>query len=128
MSQSSSCCGCIKPKCIALFIGIAGTFLLTYGLVRVMRNYTATPDLTAARMETRVKNLKELHAEENKVLTEYAWQNKDKGIVRVPVEQATKIALAEWQNPKAARAQMIARVHKLNEAPPAAAAPAAPTK
>jgi hypothetical protein len=109
-----------------LFVGIAGTFLLTYGLVRVMKSYTATPDLTAARAETRAKNLKELHAEEHKTLTEYAWQNKDKGIVRVPIDQATKIALVEWQDPKAARAQMIARAHKLNAAPPAAAAPATP--
>ena len=120
MSQSSSCCGCVKPKYIAWFVGIAGTFLLTYGFIQVMRSYTATPDLTAARASERAKNLKELRADENKALTEYAWQNKEKGFVRIPIDQAAKIALVEWQNPKAARAELIKRVQKLNAVPPKA--------
>jgi hypothetical protein len=114
MSKSSSCCSCISPKCIAWFVGIAGTFLITYGFVKVMRNYTATPDLTAARAAERAKNLKELRAEENKMLTEYAWQNKDKGFVRVPVDRAIELTLAEYKDPKALRAEMIKRVQKLN--------------
>ncbi len=125
MSKSSSCCSCISPKCIAWFVGIAGTFLITYGFVKVMRNYTATPDLTAARAAERAKNLKELRAEENKVLTEYAWQNKDKGFVRVPVDRAIELTLAEYKDAKALRELMIKRVEKLNEAPPKA--PEAPS-
>ncbi|MCD6050596.1 MAG: hypothetical protein K0Q55_1999 [Verrucomicrobia bacterium] len=123
MSKSSSCCGCISPKCIAWCIGIVGTFLITYGFVRVMRNYTATPDLTAARATERAKNLKDLRAEENKVLSEYAWQNKEKGFVRVPVDRAIELTLAEYKDPKALRAEMLKRVEKLNEAPPAPPAP-----
>lgn len=117
--SESGCCGC-KPKYIAWFVGIAGTFLITYGLIQVMRDYTATPDLTVQRAEVRFKNLKELRGQEHTVLTEYAWQNKDKGFIRIPIEEAEKIVLKEWQNPKAARAKMIARVKKLNEAPPKA--------
>lgn len=123
MSKSSSCCSCISPKCIAWFVGIAGTFLITYGFIQVMRNYTATPDLTAARAAERAKNLKDLRADENKALTEYAWQNKDKGFVRVPVDRAIELTLAEYQDPKALRALMIKRVEKLNEAPPPAPVP-----
>lgn len=120
MSKSSSCCGCISPKCIAWFVGIAGTFLITYGFVQVMRNYNKAPDLTGARAAERAKNLKELRAEENKVLTEYAWQNKEKGFVRLPVNRALELTLAEYKDPKALRAEMIKRVHKLNEEPPKA--------
>jgi hypothetical protein len=123
MSKSSSCCSCISPKCIAWFVGIVGTFLITYGFIQVMHNYTATPDLTAARAAERAKNLKDLRAEENKTLSEYAWQNKDKGIVRVPVSRAIELTLAEYKDPKALRELMIKRVEKLNEAAPAAPAP-----
>ena len=123
MSKSSSCCGCISPKCIAWAVGIIGTFLITYGFVRVMRNYTATPELTAARAEERAKNLRELRAEENKALSEYAWQNKEKGFVRLPVDRAMELTLAEYNNPQALRAEMLKRVQKLNEAPPAPPAP-----
>jgi 5,10-methenyltetrahydromethanopterin hydrogenase len=115
--SESNCCGC-KPKYIAWFVGIAGTFLITYGFIQVMRNYTATPDLTASRAAERAKNLKELHAEENKVLNEYAWQNKDKGFVRVPTARAMELILAEYQNPKEIHAEMVKRVEKLNEPPP----------
>ena len=123
MSKSSSCCGCVSPKCIAWVVGILGTFLITYGFVRVMRNYTATPELTAARAEERAKNLRELRAEENKALSEYAWQNKEKGFVRLPVDRAMELTLAEYNNPQALRAEMLKRVQKLNEAPPAPPAP-----
>lgn len=112
--SESNCCGC-KPKYIAWFVGVVGTFLITYGFIQVMRNYTATPDLTAARASERVKNLKELHAEENKVLTEYAWQDKNKGFVRLPIERAMELTLKEYQNPEAAHADMAKRVEALNK-------------
>lgn len=38
-------------------------------------------------------DLKKLHAEENALLTNYAWVDKQAGVVRIPVEQAITISV-----------------------------------
>jgi len=40
--------------------------------------------------------------------------------VRLPIAEAKKLALRDWQNPAAARSNLIARVEKATAAPPKA--------
>ena len=46
--------------------------------------------------------------------------------MRLPIAEAMKLALREWQNPAAARSNLIARVEKATAAPPTAPAKPSP--
>jgi hypothetical protein len=68
------------------------------------------------RAENRMKKLKEERDEDAKNLTTYAWIDKNKGTVRVPIERAMELTLADLASKKPAPAYPIA-------SPVAAAAP-----
>src|SRR5688572_1208384 len=101
-------------------IGILGTFLLVALLVLAMRHYTRPAPVGANRVEERFKFLQDQRAADAKALTEYDWTDKEKGIVRLPVQRAVELTLQEWQNAAAARANLISRVEKATAAPPKA--------
>jgi hypothetical protein len=119
--KTDSCCE--KGRCTAYVLGILGTFLLMAGLVWLMRHYTQPAPLDADRTAERIKNLKEMRAANEEALNNYAWQDQAKGLVRLPVARAMDITLQEWQNPAAARSNLIARMEKAT-----APAPKAPEK
>lgn len=68
------------------------------------------------RAQDRVKKLKDLRDEDAKALTTYAWIDKNKGTLRVPIERAMELTVSELANKKPASAGPIAT-------PPASAAP-----
>ncbi len=104
----------------AYAVGILGTFLIVALLVLAMRHYTQPAPVGANRIEERHKFLREQRAGDAKALSEYDWIDKDKGIVRLPVQRALELTLQEWQNPAAARSNLILRVDKATAAPPKA--------
>ncbi|MEP6663569.1 MAG: hypothetical protein ABJC04_07880 [Verrucomicrobiota bacterium] len=120
--KTDSCCA-EKSRCTAYVLGILGTFLLMAGLVWLMRHYTQPAPLGAERALERIKNLKEMRAADFDAVNNYGWQDQAKGLVRLPVARAMEITLQEWQNPAAARADLIARMEKAT-----APAPKAPEK
>jgi hypothetical protein len=71
------------------------------------------------RAQNREKKLKDLRDEDAKALTGYAWIDKTKGSVRIPIERAMQIAITDLANKKPTAAGPIAS--------PAAEASAAPT-
>src|SRR5437899_8339359 len=105
----------------AYAIGILGTFLIVAMLVLAMRHYTQPAPVGANRVEERYKFLQDQRAADAKALNEYDWMDRDKGIVRLPVQRALELTLQEWQNPAAARSNLISRVEKATAAPPKAA-------
>jgi hypothetical protein len=109
MNSESSC---QKTRVTANVLAILGTFLVMALLVGLMRHYTATPSLTADRAAERMKILADFKAANAPFLEKYDWQDKDKGIVRVPVERAKELVLEEWQNPAAARSNLMERAAK----------------
>src|SRR5205807_10015694 len=109
-----------KARTAALAIGGLGTFLIVALLVAAMRHSTRPEPVGANRVEERYKNLQEQRAADAKALNEYDWQDKDKGIVRLPIQRAVELTLQEWQNPAAARSNLISRVEKATAAPPKA--------
>lgn len=124
--ESQSCCatdGCCKSRFVITGVVILGTFLIAAGLVWAMIHYTAPAPLTEDRAALRRKNLSELRALNAEALANYGWVDQAKGIVRLPIEHAMKLTIAEWQNPAAGRANLIAR-----EAKATAVAPKAPEK
>ena len=104
----------------AYAIGILGTFLIVAMLVLAMRHYTRPEPVGANRVEERYKFLQDQRAADAKALNEYDWIDKEKGIVRLPVQRAVELTLQEWQNPAAARSNLISRVEKATAAPPKA--------
>ena len=68
--------------------------------------------MVADRAADRSKALAEIRAEENHCLTTSAVIDAKRGIVRLPIETAMKIAAQQGQNPAAARADLNARSDK----------------
>ncbi len=108
---------------LAYLIGILGALLIVAALVWAMQHYTQPPPLGAERVAQRKKALAEMRAAEANDLGSYGWVDQAKGVVRLPIDEAMKLTLREWQHPAAARSNLIARVQKAT-----AVAPAAPSK
>jgi hypothetical protein len=77
------------------------------------------------RAEARAKKLKDAREEDSKALTSYAWIDKNKGTVRLPIDRAMELTVADLANKKPAPAYAIA-VPESSAAPggTAAASPA----
>jgi hypothetical protein len=81
----------------------------------------------AARNEVRVKNLADLKTENEAKLHSYAWVDRAKGKIQIPIEEAMKLVLAEIGGKKPTATYPIVVVESAMSAPaPAAPAPAAP--
>ena len=107
---------------LAYLIGILGSFLIIGALVWAMQRYTQPPPLGEDRVALRKKALADLRAAEASELDSYGWVDQGKGIVRLPIAEAMKLTLRDWQNPAAARSNLIARVEKATAVPPPAPA------
>lgn len=73
------------------------------------------------RALNRDKKLKDLRDEDAKALTSYAWIDKNKGSVRIPIERAMELAVTELANKKPTAAGPIATPSPEGSAAPTAA-------
>ena len=103
---------------LAYAAGILGSFLIAAALVWAMHRYTQPPPLGTDRAAERAKALAEMRAAETEALQTTAWVDAGKGIVRLRIEDAMQLVLREWQNPAAARSNLIVRVEKATAPPP----------
>ncbi len=108
------------PASCAYGVAIVGSFLIVAGLVWIMFHFTRPEPLGEDRAVARRKALKELRASNEEILNNpnYVWQDPAKGVVRLPIDRAMALALQLWQNPAAARSNLIARVEKATAVPP----------
>jgi hypothetical protein len=74
---------------ILLFLGLVA-------LLVVQREHVQTYD--EVRKEHRLKNLAELNGENERILTQYHWVDKAKGVVGIPINRAMSLVLAELQS------------------------------
>ena len=111
---------------LAYLFGILGSLLIVAALVWAMQRYTQPPPLGEDRVAQRRKALADLRAAEATELENYGWVDQAKGVARLPIAEAMKLALRDWQNPAAARSNLIARVEKATAVPPAAPAKPSP--
>jgi hypothetical protein len=112
-----------KCNCSALCaysVAVIGCFLIVAGLVWVMYFYTRPEPLGEDRATVRRKTLADVRTADAEVLNNpnYVWQDQTKGIVRLPLEKAKDLSLELWQDPAAARSNLIARVEKAFYVPP----------
>ena len=76
---------------ILLFCGFV-IFLVSQG--------QSIPNVEEVHAQTRLKNLADLNSENQKVLTQYRWMDKSKGVVGVPIDRAMDLVLVELQSIK----------------------------
>ncbi len=117
MNPERKCdCGAV----CAYSVAVIGSFLIVAGLVWVMYSYTRPEPLGEDRADVRRKTLAEVRDADAEVLNnpKYVWQDQSKGMVRMPLKDAMDLSLRLWQNPAAARSNLIARVEKAFYVPP----------
>ena len=83
-----------------------------------------TTDYEQKRAADRMAKLKTLREQDNQALTGYAWVDKTKGTVRIPIERAMELAMVDLARKKPAPAGPIAT--PAPEAPAASAGVATP--
>ncbi len=117
MSDERKCNG---PAVCAYSVAVIGSFLIVAGLVWLMNVYTRPEPLGEDRAAVRRKALADVRTADAEALNNpnYVWQDQTKGIVRLPIEKAKDLSLQLWQNPAAARANLIARAEKAFYVPP----------
>jgi len=102
----------------AYLAGIVGALLIVGALSWAMYNYMQPEPLGKNRAEERAKALAELQAADNDALNNVGWVDQGKGLVRLRIQDAMDIVEREWQNPPAARSNLVARAEKANPPPP----------
>lgn len=117
-TENNSCCGWRGwPTLLAAL----GACLIFAALVWVTKEYTLpTTAADEARKVERAKARAELTAAETEALNNVGWIDQPKGVVRLPIADAMKLAEQEWQNPAQARSNLFARVEKATALPPKA--------
>jgi hypothetical protein len=107
----------------AAALGFVIACLILAALILEMKHSAHLPAIDADSAAARIKALAELRTAESNALNNLGWIDQNRGIVRLPISVALQITETEWQNPAAARSNLIARVEKAT-----ASAPAAPVK
>jgi len=112
-----------KTRVGAYVVGLLGTFLIVALLVHFMQTYAQAPSIAATRAAERMQILSDFKGANDPLLEKYDWQDQAKGFVRVPIERAKELILQEWQDPVAARSNLMARAAKEFAVPPKAPPP-----
>jgi hypothetical protein len=76
---------------VLLFCGFA-VFLVSQG--------QSIPNVEELHAQARLKNLADLNTENQKVLTQYHWVDKSKGVVGIPIDRAMELVLAQLRSNK----------------------------
>jgi hypothetical protein len=114
--MNSECNG--QRSVLAYIVGLLGCFLIVAALVWAMQIYTRPAPLGEDRNAVRAKALRELRAAEAEALENPAYIDPAKGLVRLRIVDAMSMVERDWQNPAAARSNLIARVEKATYVPP----------
>ena len=88
--------------------------------VKLLTGLAPLPEEDAARAAERAKAYADLQAENAKKLETYAWADKAKGAVQIPIERAMELAIAELNSKQPAPAGPIATPAPSPETSPAA--------
>jgi hypothetical protein len=114
-----------SPAPFSTWIGVVLLFAL-FGVIvlAVVGPAPRGDNYEQMRAEARAKKLKDARDEETKALTGYAWVDKAKGTVRLPINRAMELSVAELANKKPASAYAIATPEP--SAAPGGAAAASP--
>jgi hypothetical protein len=110
-----------------VLVGGMVLLLLFVVAVKLLTGLAPVPDEDAARAAERAKAYADLQTENTKKLGTYAWVDKAKGTLQIPIDRAMDLAIAELNSKQPAPAGPIATPAPSPEASPAASpSPATP--
>jgi hypothetical protein len=120
--------GAQSPAPFSTWVGVVLLFAL-FGVivVAVIGPAPRGDSYEQMRAEARTKKLKDARDEEAKALTGYAWIDKNKGTVRLPIDRAMELTAVDLANKKPAPAYAIAVPESAAAPGGAAAASPAPS-
>jgi hypothetical protein len=87
-------------------------------LVVAVKFLVNVPAVDADRDVVRTKALSEIRTVEASSLNTVGWADEARGIVRLPIDTAIQLTLTNWQDPAAARADLIARAERADAPAP----------
>jgi hypothetical protein len=92
---------------------VAACFLFA-ALVAIVKFSASAPGIEAERAAVISKALFEIRTNEIASLNNAGWVDQQHGVVRLPIETAMQMAERDWQNPAAARTNLISRAENAN--------------
>ena len=107
------------------FAGLIIVLLFAVLVALLVWQRQGIPTVEDVRKEERLKILADLNAENQKILTQYRWIDKSKGIVGIPIDRAMNLVLADLKANKPHAAGPIATPAPAATPAPNAAQPAA---
>jgi len=114
-----------SPAPFSTWLGVVLLFTLFGAIVLAIIGPTPRGDTyEKIRAENRIKKLKDARDEDAKALNAYAWIDKSKGTVRLPVKRAMELTIADLAGKKPAVAGPIATPETAAVPGGAAASPA----
>jgi hypothetical protein len=81
-----------------VFAGVVLVLLFGGLIALVVWQRQGIPTHDEEQRAKRIKNLADLSAENQKVLTQYHWVDKNKGVVGVPIDRAMQLVLSDLQS------------------------------
>ncbi len=108
-------------------IGLIALALFLIGTVALLSFSGPTPDEGAARSQERTKAYAELQAENKMRLETFAWADKAKGSVQIPIDLAIQLTLPRLQNKQPTPADPIIVAAQVAAPEPAASPEAGAT-
>jgi len=91
--------GAQSPAPFSTWLGVVLLFALFGAIVVAVIGPSPRGDTyEQMRAEARAKKLKDAHDEDAKALTTYAWVDKNKGTVRLPIDRAMELTVADLAN------------------------------
>ena len=118
-----------SPAHLSTWLGIVLLFAL-FGVIvlAIIRPAPRGSDYEETRAKKRMENLKTVREDAEKALNAYAWIDKNKGVVRIPISRAMELTVAELAQKKPAAAGPIATPEAQATAAPTSPAPAGSAK
>ncbi|TSA35187.1 MAG: hypothetical protein D4R65_04900 [Verrucomicrobiaceae bacterium] len=116
-----------QPALWPFFLASLIMILLFWGINKWLMDGGGNPEPEeAARAEVRIKNLADLRAENAAKLEKYAWVDRAKGSVQIPVTQAMELVLPELNASQPRAAYPVVTTPAAPAPAPAQPAPAQP--
>src|SRR5213592_878987 len=114
---------------LSTWFGIVLLFAL-FGVIviAVIGPIPRTSDYEETRAKKRIENLKTVREDAEKALNTYAWIDKNKGVVQIPISRAMELTTAQLAQQKPAPAGPIATPQAQSPAAPSSPAPAGSPK
>ncbi|MDA7618707.1 MAG: hypothetical protein P8L18_17750 [Verrucomicrobiota bacterium] len=100
------------------FVAILATFFLGAFLIWATKQYTQPDAIATNRAVERAENLSKAETIASVMLNDYAWQDTEKGFLRVPIQRGIELVLKEWKNPAEGRGKLITLMEKATALPP----------